>query len=336
MSSSSVATPGAFTTAYKALKEVSLLVRFLRMTASNRLSLYECPLPPDPEFEKIFTEGPEKELAVLGRQIQTSTEEARAAAVKTTTPQLLKAINELRRRASVGTSPDSFGVWRASKISGQSDALDEAEGAQDDELKRLLDAKRVAQLQVRRQNVINEILQRHTESLSKIRAFLPYEWRTPISRREIERLSLEEVASRIKKLADDIEEAARLNLRRNGGTLLRGWNKICRVIDWPPNEWRGLKKLNQDRRGPIKSLGRGKLPEVREEKLFEWLNSLEPGVITSNPNAVSTEKALGARHPSGKKPGAVFPEIRGHEKLRRSDLGRKRLKRASHVKRHKK
>lgn len=114
---------------------------------------------------------------------------------------------------------------------------------------------------------------------------------------------------------------------RNRGRLLRGWKQICQVLkqktEFDSNS-RVLKRLSKTQGGPIRSLGKGRLPEVFQDDLLNWFSDQEGRLNALREKSRSTRASLQEATPYGRSGEKVFHQIRGHEKRRRKDLGKKR------------
>lgn len=105
---------------------------------------------------------------------------------------------------------------------------------------------------------------------------------------------------------------------------IRGWKAICEFLEWPPKEWRALKRLNKTQNGPIRSLGRGKPPEVWSDELAKWWEDQDSRIQAAQEKEEPTNAALGSNFQYGRKSEIVIPDTSMHVRKRRKGQGKPR------------
>jgi len=106
--------------------------------------------------------------------------------------------------------------------------------------------------------------------------------------------------------------------------MLRGWKDICGALGVPHDEWRSLRLMNETQSGPIKSLGRGKKPEVWSDDLRKWWHDQEARHQALQEKHASTSATLDSSFEYGRKSETVIPEVSMHVRKRRKAKGRRR------------
>ena len=106
--------------------------------------------------------------------------------------------------------------------------------------------------------------------------------------------------------------------------MLRGWKDICDAVGVRYGERRSLRLMNETQSGPIKSLGRGKKPEVWSDDLEQWWHDQEARHQALQEKQASTSATLDSSFEYGRKSETVIPEASMHVRKRRKGQGRPR------------
>ena len=106
--------------------------------------------------------------------------------------------------------------------------------------------------------------------------------------------------------------------------MLRGWKDICEALGVPYDERRSLRLMNETQDGLIKSLGKGKKPEVWSDDLENWWHDQEARHEALRQKQASASATLGDSFEYGRKREIVIPKVSMHVRKRRKGQGRPR------------
>jgi len=99
--------------------------------------------------------------------------------------------------------------------------------------------------------------------------------------------------------------------------MLRGWKDICTTLGLPYGERRALKLLNKTQMGPIRSLGKGKKPEVWSDALDKWWEDQEGRHRAAKEKQESAAATVSDSFLYGPKGETVIPGVSMHLRKRR-------------------
>ena len=99
--------------------------------------------------------------------------------------------------------------------------------------------------------------------------------------------------------------------------MLRGWKDICAHVGLPPDRRRSVKLLNETQGGPIRSLGRGKPPEVWNDDLLKWWEDQEGRHQTLQEKQKSSQATVSDSFVYGHKGETVIPKAAMYVRKRR-------------------
>jgi hypothetical protein len=317
MAKADVATSGSpFERAYLALRAVSLVLQFAHKGA--RSGPYRCPLEPDTEFNRVFASTTLRELEELGKRTVTERwEKSGRFAMKATPP------------------PDGSKDWPRRYLRW------EAEFAFVQRRKRR--AGRTPS-ESRRDRIVDSIFEMHRTTLAAIDRYLPLDRRQPIARAGA-RLwirhdylwmylaSVWDLQRRVLRLAHAIETARRRSIGdqtsqttpvTKTGRRLCGWREILSALEiqFSYPACRRIRRLNTLQSGPIKSMGRGRHPEVLQGDLLTWWHDQEGRLAKLHEKHASRKAMVADAKPWGRHNVRTFDDQHLVERKRRSDHGK--------------